>query len=162
MEKRQRTRLATAGLLALVFTTGSLVGIAVQRGLAGNPAAAQPPSAEADTPVADSTPRRGMYAQVGMSEEQLEQAQILVRRHRGVYESLLEDYRQDRDSIVAVTGRDLEWRRQADSLIANIREQLKVIMTPEQVVRYDSLLIANDRRRAEERQQEGRSGDRRN
>ena len=160
MEKRKRTRLATAGLLALVFTTGSLVGVAVQRGAGGGAAAAEPPVATGGTPVETEPRRVPMYAQVGMSEEQLAQAETLVSRHRGVYRSFYEDYQKDRDSIVAATGRDREWRQQADSLVANIREQLKVIMTPEQTIMYDSLLDQSDRARAE-RQREGRSDDRR-
>ena len=164
MERRQRTRLATGGVLALVFTSGSLTGVAFQRGL-GDDTEAALASAPADTP--DPTPpteqrRLPMYAQVGMSEEQLAEAGSLVQQWRGPYRALYADYQQDRDSIVASTGRELEWRHQADSLVANIREQLKVLMTAEQVVSYDSLLIENDSRR-EQRQREGRSGgDRRN
>ena len=97
-----------------------------------------------------------MYERVGLSAADLLAADSLVRLHRESYRQLNRAYRRDVDSIVAVTGRDLAFRREADSLVAELRQKVRGLMTAEQERMYDSLVVENDRRRAE---REERSGD---
>jgi hypothetical protein len=165
MEHRQRTRLASAGILAVVFATGGLVGMAVDRSLSG-------PAADAATPAGpqagpqDDLPEGGrsgrgnrpappkLYEQVGLSSEALQIADSVVRAGLATRRELEQDLRHDMDSIRSANGgdeRSQQFRKDMDGVLAQMREGIKALMSPEQVIRYDSLLAAAEaNRRAEE------------
>jgi len=149
MERRQRTRLATLVILALVFGTGALVGIATDRAVGPRDAVAE------DVERGERGRREGrrgerwqpMYAQVGLSEASLEKADSIVRRHRQELGERFDAYRDSVNELVEQSGLEREFRTSRDSLVTELREDIRVLMTAEQVVRYDSLLAANDQQR---------------
>jgi hypothetical protein len=171
MEKRQRTRLASAGVLAVVFTSGALVGMAVDRTLRSEPAfaeAAPPEDGERQNGSGGSDGGRSrssqqptfLYEQV-LTPEQIVVADSLVRIHERARDELRREFRRDTDSIVDASQRPQQYQRDLQALIRELRAAVRAQMTPEQLVRYDSLIAAEDaRRRAEreerERQQRGR------
>ena len=166
MEKRQRTRLATAGILALVFTTGALVGVAVDRiadpdTIVAGATRDRKPAEEATDADRERQRRPSMYTQVGLTPDRVQIADSLVRLRRAAYRRVYETYREDVDSVAEESGLEREFRRRADSLVVETRRAIRALMTPEQVARYDSLLVkAESERRRSER--ERRPDDRRN
>ena len=162
MEKRRRTRLASAGVVAVVFASGALVGMALQRSLASETVLA-----EATTP-GESAPRpegsggsgeRGgrvqrprIYHQV-LTPEQVVVADSLVLVHEAERDELERDFRRDMDSIFDASARPQQHRQEREALTVQLRATIRGIMTPEQLMLYDSLLAADDARRRAEREQ---------
>jgi hypothetical protein len=147
MTQGWRARLATAGVLALVFGVGALAGIAGDRMLERRTSdllAGVPPTpteveeVEADEPAepeVSSAPRsRWLIHQVDLTESQ-----------RVAVDSVLTFYRAQVRELTDVYN-DAYW-----SAVQSTRDELRSILEEEQRVRYDSLLVENDRRR-------GRSG----
>ncbi|MEQ8330159.1 MAG: hypothetical protein RH859_06770 [Longimicrobiales bacterium] len=135
MEPSVRTKLLTAGVIAIVFGSGFAVGVAVDRSAVAGPA----PEAVADSTVADTASseeprRRSMYEQVGPSPEQKTLIDSIVRIHREKTRGLRREY---------------DFRLGA--LIDSTRLAIKEVFTAEQAARYDSLVAEYDRRQAEER-----------
>jgi len=171
MERRQRARLASAGVLAVVFGSGLLVGLAIdfaptQPGVAvvegantDGAAPRAPQTGDRDRPQQ----RRPLYEQVGLSDDQHHHADSLVGMHRSAVRELEREYRRATDSILAASGREQELRRTVSTLAGELRAGIRGVMTAEQLARYDSLIAVDDaRRRAEEErrrlEREGRSG----
>lgn len=169
MEKRQRTRLASAGVVAVVFASGALVGMAVQRWIASEPTVAEVPQAPFDGPRQGgpgdgsgnrgrSEPRQMIYHQV-LSPEQIVVADSLVRVSERKRDELERAFRRDMDSIFDASGRPQQHRQERTALTTELRNQIKTLMTPEQVMRYDSLLAAaRAEREQREQQQRERAG----
>jgi len=145
MTQGWRARLATAGVLLLVFGVGALVGVAADRLmqrqapelLAGEPSVS--PEAEQVEASPESEPSgtsrsRWIIHQVDLTEEQ-----------RVTVDSVLGFYRAQVRELTDVYN-DAYW-----SAVQATRDELRSILVEEQRVRYDSLLVENDRRR-------GRSG----
>ncbi len=138
MEKNARTRLVTALVLGLVFASGALLGLAVDRSLE-----AEPPDG---TEVADEGERRRrvpMYEQVDPSESQMISIDSIVEEHRARMGSLHAEFRS-------------AYNPRYQALLEETREAIKGVFTPEQAVAYDSLLAERDRRRAERESRENR------
>jgi hypothetical protein len=173
MEKRQRTRLASAGVVAVVFASGALVGMAVQRSLASEPAIAEVPQAPFDGPDRQggpggnrgrSEPRPRIYNQV-LTPEQITVADSLTRLMEVTRDELERDFRHDMDSIFDASQRPQQHREERGALIVDLRNQIRGIMTDEQRVRYDSLIAAaqaaaEERRRTDREQREQQQGQR--
>jgi hypothetical protein len=165
MERRQRTRLASAGVLAVVFASGGLIGMAVQRSIASEAAApGGVPQAPFDGPDRGgnrgrSEPRPRIYHQVLMPE-QIVVADSLTRLMEVQRDVIERDFRRDMDSIFDASARPQQHREDRTALITQLRNQIRGIMTPEQLVRYDSLVAAarDERERREQQQQGQREG----
>lgn len=173
MERRQRTRLASAGVLAVVFASGALVGMAVSRS-----SAAELDLAPQDTVAAPEDggrpqgtgrggrgprppQRRFIYEQVGLSDERLQEADSLFRVHRVAVEEIERRFRRDADSILDASGRRQQFRQDFDEALQTLRRGIRSLMTAEQLVRYDSLLAVDDeRRQAEEARRRASRGQR--
>jgi hypothetical protein len=163
MEKRQRTRLASAGVLAVVFATGTLVGMAVQRSMGSAPAVAGAPAQpdSASPPVSDSgapaggqgraTPRPRIYHQV-LTPEQIVTADSIVLVIEGRRDVIERDFRRDMDSIFVASARPQQYRQEREALTTELRAAIRGLMTPEQLTLYDSLLAVDDARRRAERE----------
>ena len=138
MEKNARTRLVTALVLAVVFASGALLGLAVDRSLAADPAE--------KVEEADEGERRHrvpMYEQVGPSESQRVSIDSIVGEHRARMKSLHAEFRS-------------AYNPRYEALLEETREAIKGVFTPEQALAYDSLLAERDRRRAERGSRENR------
>ena len=135
MEKNARTRLTTALVLAVVFASGALLGLAVDRSLEAEPAE-----------VADEGERRRrvpIYEQVEPSESQSISIDSIVEEHRNRMSSLHAEFRS-------------AYNPRYQALLEETREAIKGVFTPEQAMAYDSLLAEWDRRRAERGSRENR------
>jgi len=136
MEHQSRTRLLTALVLAAVFGTGILLGLAADSNV--NAVAAEAPVAVTDSVSGVETPRRRpMYQQVEPNESQLALIDSIVKEHRSRTNSLDEQFRLDFRSIVLET-----------------RESIKGVLGSEQAAEYQRLLDEYDARRAAERENE--------
>ena len=138
MEKNARTRLFTALVLAVVFASGALLGLAVDRSLQADPS--EGPE------VADEGDRRRrvpIYEQVEPSESQMISIDSIVEEHRARMSSLHAEFRS-------------AYNPRYQTLLEETREAIKGVFTPEQAMAYDSLLAERDRRRAERESRENR------
>lgn len=134
MERESRTRLATIGVLALVFVAGGAVGAALQRVLAPEPGAAVAGGAVGDRREREDgrRERRRIVDRVGLTEEQRAKVDSIVEYHR---------------VRVGEVWREMGPRFEA--IAESTRADIKRILTPEQRARYDSLLAEYHRRRSE-------------
>ena len=137
MENAPRTRLITALLLAVVFGSGLVVGLAVDSNLVAGPV--EEPAAE----EAESNERRrtNLYDQVGPNETQKTSIDSIVREHRESMKLLHREFREAYDP------------RYRD-LLEETREAIKGVFDSEQALAYDSLLAEFDRRRRERRDED--------
>jgi hypothetical protein len=172
MEKRQRTRLASAGVVAVVFASGALVGMAVQRSLASEAPVADVPVAPYDGPDRQggpagnrgrTEPRPRLYHQV-LTPEQIIVADSLTRLMEIRRDEIEQDFRHDMDSIFDESARPQQHREDRTALITQLRNQIRGLMTPEQQAKYDSLVAdaqaAAGERRRDEREQREQQGER--
>jgi Spy/CpxP family protein refolding chaperone len=143
MERSARTRIFTAAVLAVVFGAGTLLGVALSRSLGANP-----PDPVA-TAAADSSarPRRmPMYMKVDPTEEQRVKMDSIVKQSHEAMRALTKEFHQQYDP-------------RYEALITQTRAAIRAVLTPEQVVKYDSLVVESDRRHAEQRSNERGSRD---
>jgi hypothetical protein len=164
MEKRQRTRLASAGVLAVVFASGALVGMAVDRALTsetaiagGAPSGGEPPHQNGPDDGRSRAPQQPtrLYEQV-LTPEQIVVADSLVRIHERARDELRRDFRRDADSIVEASQRPEQYQRDLQALIGELRAAVRAQMTLEQLARYDSLIAQDEARRRSEREERER------
>lgn len=134
MERESRTRLATIGVLALVFVAGGAVGAALQRVLAPEPGGSIPGAAVEDRRQRGNGRHEGkrIVDRVGLTEEQKAKVDSIVAYHR---------------RRVGELWRELGPRFEA--VTESTRADIRRILTPEQRARYDSLLAEYNRRRPE-------------
>lgn len=137
MEKAPRTRLITALLLAVVFGTGLVVGLAVDSNLVAGPVA-EPAAEEVESSERRRVP---VYEQVGPNETQMTSIDSIVREYRSGMKLLHREFRE---------AYDPRYR----ALIEETREAIKSVFDPEQAMAYDSLLAEFDQRRRERRDQD--------
>jgi hypothetical protein len=170
MEKRQRTRLLSAGVLAVVFASGALVGMAVQRTRVPQLAGAEVPPAGEPSPRSTGPDEpagsrgRGMqrpriYHQV-LSPPQVVVADSIVETIEFRRDQIERDFRRDMDSIFTASARPQQYRQDREALTTQLRAEIRALMSPEQLTLYDSLLAADDARRRAEREarEQGRGG----
>lgn len=152
IERVQKVRLASLGILLLVLGAGFLMGAAWDRRLA----AEVPPGAAADSASATSGERgrrRSMYYQVtpALTPEQLRAAEAITAHRRALAQALFEEPLVD-SLYDAMKAAEQAFKDVYDprfrSLVDSSRSAIKEVMTAEQSRYYDSLLAESDRRRA--------------
>lgn len=141
----QGTRFMTLLIFGAVFASGILIGAALDRTERGGD---RVPEETPEQEGGERGPRPRIVDQVGLSEAQ----KFLV------------------DSIVDAGGTELrarqdhyeeEYRRERREVVAQIREDIISVLTPEQGQQYRELLAARDSARAESRRrQESEDGER--
>ena len=142
MERTTRTRLITAFLLAVVFGSGVMLGLAADSSLiAEQPSGTEAVAPEATPPAASEAARRYIYHEVGPNEMQLARIDSVVAEHRARRDALEEETKARYD----------EARRQ---ILLDTREGIKAVLTPEQAAEYERLLDEWESRRAAERENE--------
>lgn len=137
MRTHRRATVTSALVLALVFTTGTLVGRAWgdQKERASAVAAETGDGEGGGTADGERTGRRSpMYEQVGINDAQRVTIDSIVVHYRTGVRTL---QRQSREAYEA------DYRILVDSA----REAIKSVMTDHQRIEYDSLLRASDERR---------------
>ena len=151
MEKGTRTRITTILILLLVLATGSVLGVAVDRRLvAGNPG---PDTGEAGwdqrggREAGTEGERRGnlrrtIVEQVGLSPEQRVRVDSIVAHYRQRMHELEEELEDELRRAYLPRYREL---------VQGTREEIKAILTSDQRVQYDSLLVEWDQRMEERR-----------
>jgi len=153
MEKLARTRLVTVGVLVVVFGSGFVLGMAMDRSLTAQPVAAAEVAgdAAAEDGSREEAPRgrderRGrrlpMWEQVDPTADQRIRIDSIIEWQRESMESLHREFN---------AAYDPRYR----ALIVETREAIKRALTPEQAQAYDSLVAEFDRRRAERDRNDG-------
>jgi hypothetical protein len=140
MEHKSRTRLLTALLLAVVFATGILVGLAADNGLG-----ATTPEVVAEKPDAEESPeeRTPMWAKVGPTATQAATIDSIVQEHRQRMDDLHAEFRS-------------AYNPRYEALIEETRQAILGVFDAKQAAQYEALLNDYDRRRAERREKENR------
>ncbi len=161
MEHGSRTKLVTAVVLAVVFSSGMLLGYAADGDL-GAEAAEAVAEAEAtgngrggDRRGGDrrgDEPRRRtpMYEQVNPTESQSSRIDSIMQAQRERMNQLTQDFRE-------ASG---EYRSAYDALWRDTREAIVAVFTPEQGAEYRQILADFDRRLEERSNRGGRNSNR--
>ena len=123
MEHGSRTRLVTAVMLAVVFASGVLLGVAGD----GNLVAAE-----------DKGGKQRMYEQVGPTADQMVFIDSIVKDHRARMDALHEEFRRAYYPLY-------------QEVIQDTRGAIKEVFSEEQAAEYQALLDDFDRRKAAER-----------
>lgn len=160
MEQGTRTRLATILILLLILATGAVLGVALDRRIeARSPSASEAspqdeagPSGEDEAEGEESPRRRRLIVeQVGLSSDQKTQVDSIVARYR-------QEMRDLHDELQA------EWQEaytpRYRGLLEEVREEIKGVLTSDQRMEYDSLLVEYDRRRDQRRDRDSISDSR--
>ena len=138
MEHGSRTRILTAVMLAVVFASGVLLGLAVDSNLIAESPEIASKSPDGEEPERERR-RSYIYEQVEPTPEQ----QVVIDSMMKVYiesrESLQEDLRKGYRKL----------RSSYNPLGENIRSAIKDVFSEEQAAEYQALLDDFDRRRAE-------------
>jgi len=134
------TRLLSGLILVLVFSSGLLVGVAVDRQLAAY--AADAPGTEAAPPGVRGTVRPG-----GDREDPPRRRTMLVEQV-----GLSPAQQLHMDSVLAERGPRMaefhvEYRARYWALVDSTRAAMRSVLTPDQAARYDSLTAESDLRR---------------
>jgi len=160
MANDKRARLISVLLLILTFAAGYMLGLARDSRRAdeavtsvdwvvGDDEAAQEPEPPDDEPPdeqADSSRARGpVIYQLGLEPAQRERVEEIIRHFRGRMRTLNRESREAYD-------------REQTALLDATRDSIKAILSPGQVVQYDSLLAV---RYPPDRGRQGQGDDRR-
>jgi len=164
MEKGARTRLATVLILFLVLGTGSVLGIAVDRRLEARGTSEEElasegegrGSSQGDTATAggdrSSSNRSNLIVErVGLSEDQHVQV-----------DSIISDYRRQMRVLHAEVENEIRdaYQPRYRLLMEEVRDDLRAVLTTDQRMAYDSLLVEYDRRQEERRSRDSISDSR--
>lgn len=125
MEHGSRTRLVTAVMLAVVFASGVLLGVAGD----GNLVAAE-----------SEGKKQRMYEQVGPTNDQMVFIDSIVKDHRARMDALHDEFHRSYYPIYR-------------ELIQDTRGAIKDVFSQEQAAEYQALLDDFDRRKAAERKE---------
>ena len=163
LERSTRARLTTALILFLVLVAGVVLGVALDRRFearamiggevrrpGGRPGMMEGRSRGFDSRSRDSSQFHNPYQpgessqrrssliveQVGLSEAQKEQVDSIVVYYRAQMRSLHDEF-------------DEAYMTRYREIMQMTRDEIKAILTPDQRMAYDSLLVERDRRRAE-------------
>jgi Spy/CpxP family protein refolding chaperone len=155
MEQGARTRLTTSLILLLVLATGSVLGVAIDRRLESRAAGGEDASGKAEArrsgeeqgegerdPGASSSRRRLIVEQVGLTEAQKAKVDSIVVHYRQEMRDLEEELHAELQEAYMPRYR---------GLLKETREEIKGVLTPEQRMAYDSLLVEHDQRREQRR-----------
>ncbi len=149
MEDGARTRIATALILAVVFTSGVLLGLAADRGLWAEPPDSsfivEPPlvedgeEAEEESAEESGAERRYIYHQVEPNEEQLARIETIVAEWRARREAYDDESRA-------------RWEAGRRELTLETRNAIKAVLSPEQAAEYQRLIEEWEAEREAERE----------
>ncbi len=144
MARGASARLVSLGLLGLVLGTGFLMGIAWDR---GDAAEASPPPAEAEE---GQTERREMVIDhVGLADGQRADVDRIIEHYRVQMKALDAEFRET-------------YRPRRGAVVRAARDSIRAILSPSQVMLYDSLLEArygSDRNQSAPNQDSAAAGD---
>lgn len=166
MEHGSRTKLVTAVVLAVVFSSGILLGYAVLGYAADGDLGAEAAEAVAEAEargdrrggdrrggdMRDGEPRRRrpLYEQVDPTETQSSRIDSIMQAQRELMNQLTQDFRE-------ASG---EYRSDYEALWRNTREAIVGVFTPEQGAEYRRILAEFDRRLEERSNRGGRNSNR--
>lgn len=141
MEHGSRTKLLSAVVLALVFSSGVLLGYAADS-IPLAPTAEVAAATEADG-VRSEQPRtrQYVYEQMERTTEQDEAIDLIIRSHRELMNQLHRDFGEAQ----------VQYEANFDALVVETREAIAQIFPPDQRAEYRHLLAEFDRRREEDR-----------
>ena len=124
MARGASARLVSLGLLGLVLGTGFLMGIAWDRGEAS---AASPTPAESE----DGQPERRtrVIDQVGLADDQRADVDRIIEHYRVQMKALDAEFRE-------------AYRPRRGAVVRAARDSIRALLSPSQVMVYDSLLEA--------------------
>ncbi len=178
MEKSSRTRLFTGVVLAVVFSAGIVLGVAVGHEGTGVPATVARADSASTTQSDDSAGRRRrqpLYMQVDPTPEQKVRLDSILKQNHDSMRVLLGEFHQDYDphydSLQAAMDSLREaFRKKYDpryqELISKTRAAIRQVLTADQATKWDSLMSKarhDDSVRAEAdhaRRRDDRGGDR--
>lgn len=135
-------RLLSTALLILVLGVGFLMG------MAWNGSEASAGVVEADSTSREPERRTRMIDQVGLDPQQQQEVDRIVEHYRVRMRALDREFQE-------------AYRPRRGEIVRQTRDSLKTVLTPDQVLRYDSLLEARDRERREREQQQEQQRERR-
>lgn len=160
MEQGTRTRLATILILLLILATGAVLGIAADRRLEARSQSASEASLQdeagqsgEDEAEDEESPRRRrlIVEQVGLSPEQKAQVDSIVAHYRQEMRDLQDELKVELRQAYTPRYR---------GLLEETREEIRGVLTPDQRMEYDSLLVEHDRRRDQRRDRDSISDSR--
>lgn len=147
-----RTRFLSIGVLALVFASGALVGIAVDRRVVDETQVATRDGDDVSEQDDDGGDRRMLYEQVdGLRPEQAARIDSVLDHHRQSTRALSREFREAFQSV-----RDLEKEVRSAydprwwAIVDSTRTAIRSIFDPAQAAQYDSLVADYDRRRRDD------------
>ena len=159
MEKSSRTRLLTAAVLVVVFGAGILLGMA----LSGEaPPETETASTAQRTDPSGRTRRVPVYMQVNPTEAQKATLDSLMKKNHEAMRALTTEFHQEFDPRYDALNKEYrsKYGPRYDSIISGTRAAIRKVLTPEQVVTYDSLIARLDSTRAADRRRGGDRGSR--
>lgn len=166
MERTQRTKLASTLVLSVVFVTGAVVGIAVDRSAFATPSTeevAQEDEGRSDAAEEGREGRRGdrdrrseprpMYAEVdGITADQIASIEAIVEQAAEQHQELRrEEWREQRPLREQWEEIEDRYEERARAAFDSTVERIKDVMTPEQAAQYDSIRAAWEASRRERR-----------
>jgi len=136
-------------MLAVVFVSGLLLGLAADSNLSAEPPAVVATASEGDEPEAEPR-RRYIYEQVEPTPEQ-----------SALIDSMMNDYRESRESLEEELRKGYRELRstydpQYQGLVRDMRGAIKDVFSEEQAAEYQVLLDDFDRRRADRNENDDR------
>ena len=144
MEHGSRTRLVTAVMLAVVFASGVLLGVAGDSNLGAEPPEVTAESADAHGRDGERRRRTRMYEQVGPSADQKVFIDSIVKDHRARMDALHEEFRS-------------AYYPRYRAAIEDTRGAILEVFSEEQSAEYQALLDDFDRRKAERNEKDDRA-----
>ena len=147
MEHGSRTRILTAVVLAIVFASGVLLGLAADSNLSAEPSEVVSTESEGEEPDGERR-RRYIYGQVEPSPEQQALIDSMMKGHRESRERLQDELRRGYRELRT------SYNPRYQVLVEDIRGAIKDVFSEEQAAEYQVLLDDFDRRRAERNENE--------
>ena len=143
MRHGSRTRLVTAVMLAVVFASGVLLGLAADSSLGAEPPEVAAERAGVEKRDGELRPRTRMYEQVGPSVDQKVLIDSIVKNHRARMDALHEAFRT-------------AYYPRYQAVIQDTRGAIKEVFSENQATEYQALLDDFDRRKAERNEKDDR------
>lgn len=152
IKNAQRTRVATAGIVGMVFVAGFLLGMLWDRrvGTTVLPAVEESQSSAAENGRRSSRRMSFYRVEPPLTEEGAALAEAIVARRRQAARDLFEEPLIDSlYSAMKAAENEFEdvYNPRFRAIVDSTRAEIRQLMTPEQVIDYDSILAESDRRR---------------